>query len=422
MPAHLARCERERPHVKRTAWHLRVGIVVLAWLTAALTVGVVSLFADVPHWLLVHVLLLGAVSNAILIWSSHFAASLLRLSDADSRRGEAMRITLFNIGALVVVIAMTTGAWPVVVLGGAIVAVSATWHARILTRWMRRALPSRFGLTVRYYISASCLLPVGVAIGVVMARDELDETWHARLALAHVSVNLLGWMCLTVLGTLVTLWPTMLHTKVADGAERDARRALPVLLLSLAIIGGGALAGARSIAVAGIVLYVAGLMWIGRSLAQVAQKRPPTTFATRSVLAAALWLLGSVIALGLILATASDWESAAEAADQLAAPLLVGFAAQLVIGALSFLIPVVLGGGPAAARSTNAILNRSSTARFVIVNLALLAVLLPVSDRVQTFAAVLVLAALASFIPLAISATLTARHMRQTSANPWLIG
>ncbi len=42
-------------------------------------------------------------------------------------------------------------------------------------------------------------------------------------------VNLLGWIGLTVLGTLVTLWPTMLRTQMADNAESASEHALPVL-------------------------------------------------------------------------------------------------------------------------------------------------------------------------------------------------
>jgi hypothetical protein len=37
----------------------------------------------------------------------------------------------------------------------------------------------------------------------------LPDEWHERVLVAHVAVNVLGWMGITVLGTLVTLWPTM---------------------------------------------------------------------------------------------------------------------------------------------------------------------------------------------------------------------
>ena len=67
--------------MKRTPWHVRTGAIVLAWLAVSAVAAAWSLVGDVSHWLLVHLLLLGAVSNAILVWSSHFAAALLRLPD-----------------------------------------------------------------------------------------------------------------------------------------------------------------------------------------------------------------------------------------------------------------------------------------------------------------------------------------------------
>ncbi len=402
--------------MKRAAWHLRAGAIVLAWLCAAFAVSLVGQFQEIQAWVLVHILLLGAVSNAILIWSSHFSAALLRLPDAISRRAEASRLAMFNAGATVVVISMTEDMWPGVVAGATLVTIAVAWHGVALGRRIRRALPSRFGSTVRYYVAAACLLPVGVAIGVVMARDESETAWHAQLALAHVALNLLGWVGLTVLGTLVTLWPTMLHAQVADQAEHQSRQALPILLAGLAITATGALTSQPRAAALGIAAYVGGLIWIGRALGQATKRRPPTTYASRSVLAAASWFLAAVVALGLILATAPNWEAAAESADRLAAPLLVGFAAQLLVGALSFLIPVVLGGGPATARTTNGILDRASTARITVINVALLIVVLPSQGLLRTCAALLAFTALASFIPLAVVATITASGMRRSPA------
>ena len=373
MPAAPSDARSRRAHVRRADWHVRAGAVVVAWLAAAVVAGAASLVRDVPTWLLLHLLLLGAVSNAILIWSSHFSAAMLRLPDRSGRREETARLALFNAGALSVVVGMTLidvpmTAWFIVIAGGAVSAEAVIWHGVDLWRRTRKALPSRFGHTVRYYIVAALLLPFGIYIGLLMAPLDLPEDKHAQLALAHVALNVLGWMGLTVLGTLVTLWPTMLHTQVADGAERAARRALPVLAISVATIAIGALLASRPAAVAGVIGYLVGMLLLGRGFLVEARRRPPSTYATRSVLAALLWFVGCIVTLGVVVATASSWESAAEAADRLAAPLLVGFGAQLLIGALSFLIPVVLGGGPAMARATNALLDRGSVPRLALIN------------------------------------------------------
>jgi nitrite reductase (NO-forming) len=306
--------------------------------------------------------------------------------------GAAARIVSFNVGAFTVVAGISLDAMAAVILGAVVVAVVVVWHAAALFSRMRRALPSRFGTTLRYYVAASMLLPVGLTFGVLMAPDTLDETVHARFALVHIAVNLLGWMGLTVLGTLIRLWRTMLHVRVADGAERASRRALPVLMAGIAITGVAAVAGSRSAAAAGLLCYLFGVAVVGRPLFTEARSRPPSTFGTRSVLAGLPWLAGSVAALTTILGASPTWRRAADAADWLAAPFLVGFAAQVLLGALSYLVPVVLGGGPAATRATNATFDTAGTVRLAIQNVATLAAAVPAMQAGRTLYAVAVLA------------------------------
>ncbi len=396
--------------MRRSDWHVRAGSVVILWLAAAVVVAALCLLEPIPDWLPVHLLLLGALSNAILIWSNHFAAAVLRLPDRSRGRPEAVRLACFNGGALAVVAGMLTGWWAVVVVGAAVAAAAVAWHAVVLLRRKRSALPAPFGPTVRYYVAAGLLLPFGIAVGVVMAPGELTDQMHARLALAHVSINLLGWVGLTLVGTLVTFWPTMLRTQVAAGAERAARRALPVLLVGIGMVAVGALLGARSAAALGICCYVVGLALNARPIAETARRRPPTDYSTWSVLAAMAWMIVSVAALGVVLGTAPSWAAAAERADRLGLPLLMGFAAQLLLGALSYLIPVAMGGGPAAARATGAILNRGGTVRLVMINVGLVVAVLPLPHGVRVAGTVALLAALAAFLPLAVWAVVVARR------------
>ena len=394
----------------RTAWHQRAGSVVVVWLVALLVATLVHPFLPASRWLLVHLLLLGAVSNAILIWSWHFAAALLKLPDEDMAAGRAARLALLNAGVVAVVVGTVAGAWPLVLLGGTAVVVTSCWHAEGLLRRMRRALPSRFGATVRYYVAAGSLLPVGVALGVLMSRGQLSDAAHARTVVAHSVVNLLGWVGLTVLGTLVTLWPTMLRTRMTDGSEQVARRALPALLAAIAVTVGGALAGVLSAAAAGAVAYLAALLVVCAPHVEEVRRKPPTAFSTMSVLAGLVWLAGTLAALAVGLATAADWEQAHERAAWLTAPLLVGFAAQVLLGALAYLVPVVLGGGPNALRATTAELGRGGAARISATNAGLLVSVLPVPSAVRVLASMVVLIALASFLPLIVRAVLVSRR------------
>ncbi|MFD8589638.1 multicopper oxidase domain-containing protein [Streptomyces sp. NPDC059637] len=397
----------------RAAWHLGANAVVAAWLALFVAGTLVHPFVPAARWLLVHLLLLGAVSNAVVIWSGHFAASVLRLPESDRGTPAVLRLALLNAGAAAVVGGMLAGTWPVVLVGGTAVAGAVAAHAVHLVRLLRRALPARFSATVRYYVAASALLPAGAALGVVMARGGLSGGSAARLLVAHELVNLLGWVGLTVAGTLVTLWPTMLRTRVADGAEKAARTALPVLVAGLAAAVGAALAGPPPLAAAGVAAYAVGLAVAAAPWVREARARPPRSFATWSVAAGCAWLAGSLAALAGILLTAPSWAAVAERVPSLTAPLAAGWIAQVLLGALSFLVPVVLGGGPAAVRAAAAELDRAWVARLVAADAALLVCVLPVPGTVRVVASTVLLATLVAFLVLLVRTVVRGRRERR---------
>jgi nitrite reductase (NO-forming) len=363
--------------------------------------------------LLVHLLLLGAVTNAIFVWSSHFADALLRRrATAGSRRWQGARLVALNVGVLTVVAGMVDSVWILTLAGSLIVGAAAAAHGAALARQARAALPSRFGATVGYYIYASLALPIGAGLGAVLARDPL-EPWHGRLVVAHVALNLLGWIGLTVMGTLVTLWPTMLRTRIAAGAERAARQGLPILVCSVVIAAAGALAGLQALAAVGVAGYLGGVLWVTRPLASVARAKAPSAYATWSVMAAVIWLLASLLGLFTVLVTSATWALVTDRLWLLMLPMAAGFAAQVLLGALSFLVPVVLGGGPNILRGTQARMDRGNVLRVVLINTGLLVCVLPVPSQVRLLISILVLGAFAAFLPLLILAVLYAVRAKQ---------
>ncbi|AZM64794.1 copper oxidase [Streptomyces sp. WAC 01420] len=404
----------------RALWHLGVNAIVVAWL--ALFAGVGSAHHFLPHasWLLVHTLLLGAVTNAVVIWSGHFAASVLRLPEANRGAPAALRLVCLNAGAVAVIGGMFSDRWPVVLVGASLVAAAVTAHAVWLVRLLRRALPGRFSMTVRYYIAAAALLPVGAALGVVMARGDLGGDLPERLLLAHEMINLLGWVGLTVAGTLITLWPTMLRTRVADGAERAGRRALPALLAGLGAAVAAALLGPPPLAAPGVAVYAAGLVVAGIPWVREARAKAPSSFAAWSVAAGSLWLAGSLLALAGILLSATSWVTVGERTSLLTAPLAAGWIAQVLLGALSFLVPVVLGGGPLAVRAATAGLERAWPARLTVTNAALLLCVLPVPSMVRVVCSVLLLVMLLYFLVLLLLTVVRGIRNRRkgTTAEP----
>jgi nitrite reductase (NO-forming) len=383
----------------RGFWPLR-DLPVVLWLMAVVVAALAHPFIDVPRWLLIHLLLLGAVSHAILVWSRHFADALLHTAPrASDRRDQSARLLLLNAGVLLVVVGVLSDVWPVTATGAGAVAGAVVWHGAGLLLQLRRALPARFAVTVRYYVAASCFLPVGAALGATLARG-IPDRLHEQATFAHAAINLLGWMGLTIVGTLVTLWPTMLRTRLAEGSELAAHRGLPVLVSAILVTAGGALSGLRPVAALGIFGYLAGLAMLAGPFMRTARSKPPSSYPTWSILASLIWLVGTLVVLAISVATAPSWDVAGDRLGWLTMFLVAGFAAQVLLGALSYLVPVVLGGGPARVRAAVGVLDKGGALRIVIVNASLLVCALPVPSRVRVICAALVVGGLAAFIPL----------------------
>lgn len=401
--------------MRRADWHLRAHVLVLAWGVAAAVVALAHRWAPASGWLMVHLLLLGAASTAILVWSQHFADTLIRR--AAPRRALLVRLAVHTAGSLLVV-AGVVGRWtPVVVLGGTLVAGVAADQAVRIARQGRGGLPTRFGHLARYYVAAGALLVPGVACGVLMARFPVGPELHGRLAVAHVALSVLGWIGVTVAGTLVVLWPTVLHVRIDDPAERAARRTLPVLVAGVVVLAAGALAGVPAAAGLGAAVVVAGIALLAVPLARLVRGARAGTFAVLSLAAAVAWWAGAAAVLGVRVVVAPSWEAAAAGVSALTPALVVGFAAQVLVGSLSQLLPVVLGGGPAVSKETSALLNRGAETRFVLLNGALALFLAPAPSLVRVGVSVVGLGALVAFLVLAARAVLTARRLRADSGR-----
>ncbi|MDI3314283.1 MAG: multicopper oxidase domain-containing protein [Mycobacterium sp.] len=403
--------------MNRSGWHLRVGAVVFAWLGALVAVAIAHRFLPLSGWLLIHLLGLGAAGNAILIWSRHFTDALLRRAPDPARTAEAATIGAFNAGAVTVIAGMLGRWWPVVLIGGVVVGAVAVVHGATLARQLGTALPARFGVTVRYYVAAGCCLALGAGLGVVMANPELAGDFHERLVIAHAAVNVFGWVGLTVLGTLVTLWPTMLRTRMAPGVEGAARRGLPPLLIALAVAVGGAAVGSPPVTGVGAAGYLGAAGLVLRPHLDEIRRKRPADFATLSVLAGVAWLLGSLAFAAVALVISPTWQAAVTAAGNLTAAVLAGFLVQVLLGSLSYLTPVVMGGRSAAlAASTE--LERGAPWRLAVANAGLLLCVLPTPSLVRVAASMLVLVSYAVFLPLLVRAVWRARRSRGAPSAP----
>ena len=411
----VATGQQQQPTKRFRPWR---DLPVVVWLLLVVVATLVHPWLAAPRWLMLHLLFLGAISHAILVWSEHFALALLhaRATEADVRR-QTVRLVLLNGGAALVVTGVLTAWWPVTVLGAAAVAGAAGWHGASLYRRLRGSLGGRFTTTVRYYVAAAAMLPLGAVLGTLLAHGLASAT-AAQVRLAHAQLNVLGWMGLTILGTLVTLWPTLLRTRMDDATLPAARRALPVLVAGLLAAAGGAVAGLLWVTAAGLAAYLAGALLLLVPLARTARRRPPHTFAAGSVGAGMVWLVVLLVVLlgGTARAAAGGgWAVAATTLDDVAPYLAAGVAASVLLGALSHLVPVAVSRGPAAAKAAHAVMDRGGAFRLVAAHGALVVTALPVASLVRVLASTLYLVSMAAFLPLMV---LAMRAARRAAAPP----
>ncbi len=386
------------------------------WLVLLVVVALAHRDVPAPRWLMLHLLFLGAVTHAILVWSQYFSFALLRTKQTRrDRAGQTCRLAMSNCGAVLVLVGVPSGIWALTLAGAVSLIAAVVWHAASLVSRLRRAMPGRFGGTVRYYVAAAGFLVIGAGLGTWMARDA-GAGEPEGVVLSHAIVNLLGWVGLTVAGTLVTLWPTMLRTRVDEHAGPSAARALPVLAGATAVAAIGATTGWAPVLAAGLFGYVAALGLLAAGMVRAARAAPPRSFAAGSAGMAVLWWAGTLLVLAIATlrswATGDGFATVQGAVDSVVPYIAAGFVVQVLIGALSYLVPVVLGGGPTPVRTGTGMLDRGVALRIATANTALVVCALPVSSLMRVVASVLYLVAVGSFLPLLILAMRAQRRAK----------
>ncbi|WP_246388917.1 beta-carotene 15,15'-monooxygenase [Corynebacterium incognita] len=357
----------------RGRWHSLVAAVACGWMlvTAGLIIAARA-GAAVVWWDIIHSLTLGAVTTAIFAYSTHFTEALTR-TKAAPYRWVATRIALVH-GGLVLLLADRAGFdWGALADAGAVlVIVAALWQAVVVGRALRGSLSGSFAVTVPFYIAAVCFLIAAIVLAIV-AGHGVGE--YSALIAAHSRATVWGFAWLTVVGTVVTLLPTLSGTAISPVARARCSRALMVHCLGLAIAIAALVT--ESAALAGL-----GLAFVGLAAVLVAQPVIAGVFtpgARRSTAAV------SVVA-GLVWLIALCWGDAAMLAAgvfprrvtlEFAPALLGGGLAQLITGVLLHLLPTLRGGGPEKVWAGRQTADCGGPARLLLINAGALLTLLP---------------------------------------------
>src|SRR5699024_9833702 len=148
-----------------------------------------------------------------------------------------------------------------------------------------------------------------------MSQLSSGSAMHQRLFIAHVTVNLLGWVGTTVIGTIVLFWPTVLHARMRPGDGRWSSRVLIGTALGILVAGAGSLAGLTVLVAAGIAVWLVALgIVVFQGVRQVRDSSQEAAYgyAALSIGAAVLWLAASAVMFGVGTLTASDMTEAVD--------------------------------------------------------------------------------------------------------------
>lgn len=398
----------------RVIWHTTAGAIVATYLLAAVVVVLANGIVPVPAWLALHLLVLGAATNAVFVWSRFFAQSLLHARPGAERLAR-LRLGLLNAGVICVLAGVASGLAALAVAGAALVVVAVAGHlASLLTMIRSSPLAGSLSIVAWYYPTAGAALAAGGTIGGILASGQVRSAdLDAALVLAHGEVNLLGWLGLAVIGTEFMLWPMVLRTRMNAAAPRMARYVLwltggGLAVTVAALLASPYLAAGRWIAAGGMACYLAGAtVALGPAVAEM-RVRPPHTGPAWALLAGHAWLLAALAADTVSLA--GGLGPAGQLLDRLLIPVLgIGVVAQDLAGALAFLLPVTVGGGPAGNRRLTAILDRGWRTRAALGNAGVLGLVALPGGWARIMAWVAVLAGFGVF-PVLAGVALAAAH------------
>ncbi|WP_308221332.1 multicopper oxidase domain-containing protein [Gordonia alkaliphila] len=409
-----------KPDTRRPrSWHQRAGMPVRVWMVVLIGIGLTHFALPESRWLIVHVFTIGLVANSILVWSQTLAERFLGYHLPPERRlVQLLRIYTLNLGLLVTIVGMLAVLWPVTLVGAVLIGTVVAWHAWALARLIVEAQrhrhaegqgPAENAISAWFFVASACLLPFGAAAGVLLAYGFADPQ-QAGFLLTHQALNVLGFLGLATAGVLLVMYPRLLGATQVRNRRRPY--ALVVLPTAIAVICAGALADLPVLAAAGVGLYLAGWLLIVVPFVPVALRHPPDSYASASISAALLWLLGSLVAYLVVLLT-GPFE--VTRLSLLSMWFLAGFAGQLLLGVMSHLLPTLMGGGPVTAAGA-AEMNRWWLWRVLVINGGLVLWLLPLGSWAKVGLSSLVMLAFILFLPIMILSARAAMQVRRALA------
>ena len=351
--------------------------VAAGFLVAALLAALASgLGAPVlSPWLPLHLALAGGASTAIAGVMPFFVAALAAGAPAPSRLRKAA-VGFVAVGAgLVAVRGIAPGeawAWAPVV-GGWLYLTGILWLALAVRASGRKGLMVRRPIVSLGYTLALVNVAVGGVLGMLFVAGwtPILERWE-QLRPAHAWTNVIGFVSLVIVATLLHFLPTVLGGRIVP--RRSAALAVLGIAIGSPVVVAGLLLGFAPVAGGGAALVMIGALATAVEAAHVVRARGRWTsdpgwhrFASVGLLAGVAWfVLGVSLAAGLLVrygATAETWSTAV-----VGAPLAIGWVAQVLMASWTHLLPSIGPGTPVQHGRQRAILGRVATPRLLALN------------------------------------------------------
>lgn len=321
------------------------------WLTLSAFLGIAMLLGMTVGWPLppglrlvhVHGALVGGVAQIILGAMLSFISPLLMTGRFRSD-SHPLLFAAMNGGAIGVVAGFALRDYVLVGIAGLIVLLAFLSVFADLVQQSRESLISP-PLNLWFYGIALAALFLGLGIGDALAFRWWPTTWAGHGRLAHIHLNLLGFVTLTIVGTMHNLLPTVLNQPLYS--LRLARWTFRLLPAGIAALVAGFLLSrvlleiaAGIIVLAGVSLYACNIVrtWTGAT--------GPRTAASDHLVMATFFLVATVLA-GLAVTVNALWDPPVVPFGSLHLMAythlaLVGFILQTIMGALSHLLPITL--------------------------------------------------------------------------------
>lgn len=346
--------------------------LAVAFLVAAVGSLVLPAATRLELWLPLHLALAGGAATAIAAMVPFFVAALAVAPPASPLlRGGS--VALVAAGGLLAAGGRVAGA-PGVAAAGAWADVAGFAGVAVAMLWsLHRATGPRRPLTEAAYLLALANVVAGVILGgLFLAGDPAVVARWGALKPAHGWLNAFGFVCLVITGTLVHFAPTVAGSRIRH--RPMGTLAVAALGLGPPVVATGYALGAGLVAQAGALVTIVGAWALAshgfgahRDRAGWTTEHAWHVFTAGSLLLAPLWLVVAAAAAGARVLTAgadpSGWRL-----PGLLVPLVVGMVAQVLVGALSFLVPAVGAGSPERHARQRGILGRVGPARLIALN------------------------------------------------------